>query len=156
MKLLAVLLSSLALTVSTNAQYFSEGWAPGKAAPSKAPETATTTTGYTPQATPTSARPLGLPSIRELLKMADLSNILASGPVVELAARVGINMTDKLAKAQNYWDDRVPLITDDNYGDLIVNETMSEQEEKDRVWFVVMYVFQSIIYCCAILCSWIM
>ena len=74
--------------------------------------------------------------------MFDLSNLLATGPVASLAARAGINITERLAtaKSHKFWDDRVTLIDDDNYGDLIVNETLTKEEEKDRLWFVVMYV----------------
>lgn len=72
--------------------------------------------------------------------MFDLSNLLASGPVASLAARAGINISEKLAevKSRKLWDDRIPLITDDNYEEIIVNEPMTEEEEKDRVWFLVM------------------
>jgi hypothetical protein len=74
--------------------------------------------------------------------MFDLSNLLASGPVASLAARAGINITEKLAevKSRKLWDDRIPLITDENYGELIVNETLTEGEEKNRVWFLVITV----------------
>ena len=74
--------------------------------------------------------------------MLDLTNILASGPVASLAARAGINITEKLAdiKSHKFWDDRVTTIDDDNYEDIIVNEALTEKEEKDRVWFVIMYV----------------
>lgn len=37
------------------------------------------------------------------------------------------------------WDERIQLITDDNYQDLIVNEQLSPKEEKDRAWVVIMY-----------------
>lgn len=71
--------------------------------------------------------------------MLDLSNLLASGPVASLAARAGINISEKLAevKSRKLWDDRIPLVTDDNYEELIVKEPMTEREEKDRVWFLV-------------------
>jgi len=77
--------------------------------------------------------------------MLDLTNLLASGPVASLAARAGINITEKLAviKSRKFWDSRVTLIDDDNYGELVVNETLTEDEEKERVWFVVMYVLLS-------------
>jgi len=80
--------------------------------------------------------------------MFDLTNLLATGPVASLAARVGINITEKLAaaKSRKFWDDRVTLIDDDNYEDLIVNETMTEDEEKVRMWFVVMYVLRHLYF----------
>lgn len=79
--------------------------------------------------------------------MFDLTNLLATGPVVSLAARVGINITEKLAaaKSHKFWDDRVTLIDDDNYEDLIVNETMTKEEETNRIWFVVMYVLRPLV-----------
>jgi len=74
--------------------------------------------------------------------MFDLTNLLASGPVASLAARAGINISEKLAevRSRKLWDDRIPLITDENYEELIVNETLAEAEEKDRVWFLVITV----------------
>ncbi|KIM76429.1 hypothetical protein PILCRDRAFT_12851 [Piloderma croceum F 1598] len=134
MKFLALLLGSLVFAASTNAQYFSAGWAPGKAVPT------TTSTGFDPAgATQASNSKPGRPSLKELSSMFDLTNLLATGPVASLAARVGINITEKLAaaKSRKFWDDRVTLIDDDNYEDLIVNETMTKEEEKDRMWFVV-------------------
>ena len=48
--------------------------------------------------------------------------------------------TEKIIEAQiqeaNKWDRRIPLITDDNYNDLIVN---AEPSMEDEVWFVIMY-----------------
>jgi hypothetical protein len=137
MKILSLLLGSLAFVASVDAQYFSEGWKPGKAVPSKQPSTPSTGATEAPKPTRT-----GRPSLKELSSMLDLSHLLASGPVVSLAARAGINMTEKLAIARShkFWDERITLIDDDNYGDLIVNETMTVEEEKSRVWFLVMYV----------------
>ncbi|KAF8897868.1 hypothetical protein BD779DRAFT_1667782 [Infundibulicybe gibba] len=63
-------------------------------------------------------------------------------PFVSLFARFGVNITERLKDARQaaLWDERVQLITDDNYRDLIVNEELGEQEEKDRVWFLVISV----------------
>jgi hypothetical protein len=136
MKLLAIMLGSLALTTSANANYFSSGWAPGKAVPSKAAPSA----GFVPEATPTSKPTIS--SLKDLSAMFDLTNLLASGPVASLAARAGINISEKLAevRSRKLWDDRIPLVTDENYEELIVNETLAEAEEKDRVWFLVITV----------------
>jgi len=50
----------------------------------------------------------------------------------------GINITQKLLEAEaqqaNMWDRRIPLITDDNYNDLIVN---AEPSSGDEVWFII-------------------
>jgi hypothetical protein len=139
MKFLTLLLGSL-VTASANAQYFSAGWAPGKAVPSSS---ATSSTVFNPPgSTPASKPKAEFPSLKDLTSMLDLTNILASGPVASLAARAGINITQKLAdiKSHKFWDDRVTIIDDDNYEDIIVNEALTEKEEKDRVWFVIMYV----------------
>lgn len=81
-----------------------------------------------------------MPSLKDLSSMFDLSNLLTSGPVAHLAARAGINISEKLAeiKSRKLWDDRIPFITDDNYEELVVNEPMTEKEETDRVWFLIM------------------
>jgi hypothetical protein len=67
--------------------------------------------------------------------------MLSNGPVSQLFNRWGINITERLEAAKantEIWDSRIPLITDDNYNDLIVNEVLTTEEEKDRVWFLVM------------------
>jgi len=53
--------------------------------------------------------------------------------------KVGINVTEKVQNAltTNIWDERVELITDENYKERIVNEPMTEEEEKTRVWVIV-------------------
>lgn len=38
------------------------------------------------------------------------------------------------------WDERIPLITDSNYQDVIVNEELSTEEEEKRVWFLIITV----------------
>lgn len=130
-------MSFLALTITTtNAQYFSSGWTPGQkeapTAPAEAPEPT-----FVPKqpGTQPGAAPAG---------MFDLSRILTSGPVASLFASAGINISEKMDQAlvmNKFWDDRIPLITDDNYGEMIVNETLTEEEEEERVWFLAMYVF---------------
>ena len=126
----------LALLASANAQYFSAGWSPGQKQPD-------------PQQ-PVASKPVSEPakptSLRSLLNFFDTSKILKSGPSVALFNCFGINITERMeaASTAKIWDDRVPLITDDNYDDLIVNEALTEQEEIDRVWIIVMYVFSHI------------
>ena len=126
----------LALLASANAQYFSAGWSPGQKQPD-------------PQQ-PVASKPVSEPakptSLRSLLNFFDTSKILKSGPSVALFNRFGINITERMeaASTAKIWDDRVPLITDDNFDDLIVNEALTEQEEIDRVWIIVMYVFSHI------------
>ena len=72
--------------------------------------------------------------------MLDLTNIFLLPPVVSLAERFGINVTERLAevKARKVWDERIPLITDENYESMVVHEDMTPEEEAERVWFAIM------------------
>jgi len=71
-------------------------------------------------------------------KLGLLDTLLTSGPVGSLLGMAGINMTQKVLEAQekqaNIWDRRIPLITDDNFEDLIANVDPSS---KDEVWFII-------------------
>jgi hypothetical protein len=71
-----------------------------------------------------------------------LEKILSLGPFADLFSSVGVNITEKLAAAaaERALDGRVPLITDENYDEMIVKEALTEEEERDRVWFLVMWV----------------
>jgi hypothetical protein len=129
------ILAVLTFVASIEAQYFSAGWAPGQPIPEEA------------SPLPTSQPEKGaLPSKRispsTIASQFDISKILTSEPVVSLFGRFGINITEKVQAAfeqsKNKWDERIPLITDDNYNDLIVNEPLTEQEEKDRTWIILM------------------
>ncbi|TDL29374.1 hypothetical protein BD410DRAFT_779774 [Rickenella mellea] len=129
MKLPMILLTSLALVSTVHAQYFSEGWKPGKPVSKAAP----TSTGFTPVAT----------STERAKSPFDLSTYLESGPLKALFNRAGVNITEKLDMARELakiWDPRIPFITDDNYEDLIVNEELTIQEEMQRVWVIVITI----------------
>ena len=128
--------SLLALVASANAQYFSAGWSPGQ----KQPEPQQTVAS---EPVPIAAEPVKATTTPlSLLNLFDTTKILTSGPSVALFNRFGINITERMeiASLAKIWDERIPLITDDNYDDLIVNEALTEQEEIDRVWIIVMYV----------------
>jgi hypothetical protein len=125
MRLSAIFLSVLVSTV--HAQYFSEGWSPGKPTTASAPPAPK----FTPGSAPTKS-PVGGGSFFEKL--------LSSEPVAYLLSKAGINITEKILYQPKLWDDRIQLITDSNYNELIVNEPLTEEEEKLRVWFLVMYV----------------
>jgi hypothetical protein len=119
-----------ALLPVVNADYFSDGWKPGQAAKQTTVQDVPT---YTPApAPPEGARP-------SLPKLGLLDTLLTSGPVGSLLGMAGINMTQKVLEAQekqaNIWDRRIPLITDDNFEDLIANVDPSS---KDEVWFIIM------------------
>jgi hypothetical protein len=136
MKVTALGLAFFSLATSAAGQYFSEGWKPGQAVTKSA-------TGYThPSATPSSAAE-ATPTANSKAPF-DFSSILEAGPLKSLFQRVGVNISEKLEAARQsvkFWDDRINLITDDNYNELIVNEKFqSLEEEKNRVWFLVMYV----------------
>ncbi|KAG5648752.1 hypothetical protein DXG03_000099 [Asterophora parasitica] len=133
MKISALSLGLLA--AAANAQYFSEGWAPGKAVP----------TVDTPPTHPTSipqkqAAPAERLTPAKIASWFDLATLLQSAPAVSVFERFGINITERLegaVQAAKIWDDRVTLITDHNYQDVIVNEPLTEQEEQDRTWILV-------------------
>jgi hypothetical protein len=129
-------LGVLALAAAANAQYFSQGWVPGQAvtAESSAPSAA----GGAPPRQNAKAEPAEAFSLSSLF---DMNKVLSSGPVKGLFEKAGINITERLeAQAVSPWDDRVPLITDSNYFDMVVNETLTEEEEEKRVWVIVVYV----------------
>ncbi|KAI9513300.1 hypothetical protein F5148DRAFT_972014 [Russula earlei] len=131
MRLDALALGTLAFVAPSYAQYFSPGWSPGQAIPTDAPSAA----AYEPG---TGTNPLPPPRSGE--SRFSLSYILSNGPVSQLFDRLGINISERLDAAQaglETWDNRIPLVTDDNYNDLIVNEALTTEEEKERVWFII-------------------
>ncbi|KAI0032924.1 hypothetical protein K488DRAFT_70243 [Vararia minispora EC-137] len=139
-----ILLAILAYASAAAAQYFDDGWRPGQ--PFQQP--LTQQAQFQPRgAPPPPAAPThSLPSLSSLSDMFSLENVLASKPSQELFRAFGINITERLAnatKAMQIWDERIPLITDDSYGDMIVNEELSPEEEEKRVWFLIITVSMS-------------
>ena len=134
MRLNTFALASFAFIAPSCAQYFSAGWTPGQAVPTDTPSPPS----FEPETKP-------LPPPRQGESRFSLSRLLSNGGLVSQALdRLGINLTESLeaVKANSeIWDNRIPLITDDNYNDLIVNEVLTTKEEKDRVWFLIMWVF---------------
>ena len=134
-------LAFLTLVGSTQAQYFSKGWTPGQAVHSDVPTASFASAPSQPTetlVTPTvPAKPFSFSNL------FDINNILTSEPAVALFNKFGVNITDKVQTVlqQQLWDNRVTLITDDNFHDLLVNEPMTPEEEKDRVWLLVMCVY---------------
>jgi hypothetical protein len=129
MRLIPLAFAALALVVPSDAQYFSGGWTPGQAVPSLTPDPPS----FNPE-------PASLPPPRQGESRFSLSYLLSAGPAGQLLDRLGINITERLEAARNnseIWDGRVPLITDDNYNDLIVDEVLTEEEEKSRVWLLI-------------------
>ena len=147
MKISAAALSLLALAGFSNAQYFSAGWSPGQKVPAAEPEAATFVPGQSPLPKPTgtAAGEAAAPSQATPFSFAsllDINKLLTTEPAVNLFKSFGINITERVQTvlSQKIWDERVELITDDNYQDLIVNEPLTTQEEKDRLWVIVMSV----------------
>ncbi|KAG6891310.1 hypothetical protein C0992_009191 [Termitomyces sp. T32_za158] len=128
----------LAVT-SVNAQYFSAGWTPGQPVPD--PEL-THAKGSIPQEPGHKVAPQRItPS--SIVNFFDITTLLSSPLSVSLFSKLGINITERLESAlekTKVWDNRVPLITDDNYQDLIINEPLTPQEEQDRTWVIVISV----------------
>lgn len=138
MKLYTLIVTSLCV-VSSNAQYFSAGWTPGAPIPEAQP---------TPRLSPDAA---GAPpaaddstassgSAFSLSNLFDLEKVLTSTPISGMFDKIGVNISERVHKAKaesDFWDDRVPLITDDNYNELIVNEELTPEEEVSRVWWIV-------------------
>ncbi|KAF8969393.1 hypothetical protein BDZ97DRAFT_1795371 [Flammula alnicola] len=136
MKLLSsAALTLLALVGSSNAQYFSAGWSPGQKMQDEA-ATATVVSRPSETAVAPKATPFSFSSL------LDINKLLTSEPAVAIFSKFGVNITERVQAAQDLkiWDERVELITDDNFNDLIVNEPLTEQEEKDRVWIIVISV----------------
>ena len=129
MRLVPLAFAALALVAPTAAQYFSAGWTPGQAVPTVTPDSSS----FDPKSA-------SLPQPRQDESRFSLSYLFSTGPAAQLFNRLGINVTERLEAAKNYseiWDGRVPLITDANYNDLIVNEVLTEEEEKSRVWLLI-------------------
>ena len=128
-------LSLLALLTSARAQYFSEGWDPSKPVP---------TSSYG-KAKPAAAEGEAAASVPEdepltpskLFSYLDTEKLLKTKQAQYLFEKLGMNITEKLDQAKGIWDDRIQLITDDNYEALIVNEPLTEEEESERVWCLV-------------------
>lgn len=129
MKPISLLCAALACAASANADYFSEGWKPGQAA---AP-------------TERAAQPVFTPGVQpeggQAASPFDMSKLLTTGPIGNLLAKAGVNLSQALntsAQLAELWDPRIPLIHDDNYDELIANEPLTPEEEAERTWFLVM------------------
>ena len=131
-------LGALALVGFVSAQYLSKGWTPGQKV-----EEAPTAATYVPGASQTASSggaPAPAATPFSLSSLFSLDKLLTSEPAVKLFNNFGINITERVQHAfpSKLWDDRIELITDDNYNDLIVNEPLTEEEEKERTWIIVM------------------
>ena len=127
------LLSLLSLSA---AEYFSSGWKPG--------QTASAT--INPGATFDPSKPT--PGHESKPTAGALVSLLTGGPIGALLNRAGINVTQKLEEARikedNRWDKRIPLLTDFNYKDIVVQEKLTPDEEFKRIWFIIMFVMHTV------------
>lgn len=92
---------------------------------------------------PPEEKPKAQSFLERLQHAFDLEAILTSGPVVSIAAKAGINITEKVQAAKaaaegSAWNHHIPLITDENYRETIVEEPLSLDELDKRVWFLLM------------------
>ncbi|KAF7302246.1 hypothetical protein MIND_00791600 [Mycena indigotica] len=135
----------LALLTTAHAQYFSEGWKPGQAVTAErgvptGKSGAPLAGGHaSPPGEQIPAQDQAPPEHFSLTDLFDMTKLMNTSTVKGLFAKAGINITAQLqAATATLWDERIPLITDDNYDSLVVNEKFeSMQEEQERVWIVV-------------------
>jgi hypothetical protein len=131
MRLDTLAIAALAFVAPSCAQYFSAGWTPGQAVPTDTPEPTSSSLGA--ETTP-------LPPPLQGQSRFDLSHILSTGPVSRFFNRLGVNITERLEAARAFpeiWDSRIPMVTDDNFNELIVNEELTDEEEKHRMWLLI-------------------
>ncbi|EJD53657.1 hypothetical protein AURDEDRAFT_80183 [Auricularia subglabra TFB-10046 SS5] len=128
---------SLCLAASASASYFSEGWKPGQTtrklnptpAPGFNPPGNRKPPPNAPASTAAATGPAG----------SFWSQLFTTGPLGSLLEKQGVNVTAALEKARKSedWDERIPLIYDETFENVIVNEKLTPEEEKERVWFLV-------------------
>jgi hypothetical protein len=144
MKLLSPLLlfgTLFSFSTSVYAQYYSAGWQPGQGVGREDAGAREWTPGDHPEAHPPPPSETGAAPPAETT--FHWSKILTDGPIGDVLLKIGLNYTAAREEAEhrkaNMWDRRIPLITDENYESLIVDETFSnEEEERERVWFLIM------------------
>ncbi|KAI6127383.1 hypothetical protein EDD16DRAFT_283431 [Pisolithus croceorrhizus] len=127
MRLKALPLGLLVITGVANAQYFSAGWTPGQPIP--------TEPAAAPMSWPHVSQETGSNHASAPSKFLD--EVVTVGPVSAIMSLVGLNIS---GTRDVDWDERIPLISDSNYHDIIVNEELSPEEEGKRVWFLIITV----------------
>ncbi|KAJ3873433.1 hypothetical protein F5051DRAFT_419258 [Lentinula edodes] len=117
----------LGLFSFTNGQYFSEGWKPGQAFTNEPSAPVPSVTSGHVGEEPQSQR----------------GSSLDSSSISSIFAKIGVNISSIASaaglssKAAYPWDPRIPLITDVNYDNIIVNEELTPEEEGNRTWLIV-------------------
>ncbi|KAG8865162.1 hypothetical protein FRB96_000051 [Tulasnella sp. 330] len=84
-------------------------------------------------------------SIFDYIPQFDVETLLTYGPVAKLISKTGVNVTEKFAEAKRAaaatgWHPDIPLITDDNYQEMIMDEKLSAAEMDKRVWIILVSV----------------
>lgn len=148
----ATFLSTLALGLAAPAVHaYTAGWQPGQS--------------YTKYMTSTSSAAFSIPTHAgdkagqtEPFKFSDLTSgkfgveyLLTHGPFARVIERLGFNVTAHLAAAREGMPTRfyteIPLLTDENYEEDLMNEQFSSfEEEEERVWAVMVYVLVVIFF----------
>jgi len=137
---LLLLVALFSLSASVCAQYYSAGWQPGQKVVREEADVREWAPGDHPEGPPPPPADTGAAPPAET--PFHWSKILTEGPIGNALLKVGLNYSAAREEAErrkaNMWDKRIPLITDGNYESLIVNETIStEEEERERVWFLI-------------------
>lgn len=142
----------IALLPATSYAY-TEGWQPGKAYTKYLTSSSSATAGadssiptaaadpsqyYKPAAV---AKPALISSFDDLKRLFSLEEILTKGPISRIAQRFGFNVTAQLEMAREGIPPRfsldIPLLTDANYEEDLLNEQYASPEEEDeRVWAI--------------------
>ena len=135
-----LLLTLFSLSTLVYAQYFSAGWQPDQKVVREDVDTRKWTPGSSPEEDPSSPSDTGATPPTEAF--FHWSKVLTQGLIGDALLKIGLNYTAVREEAErrktNMWDPRIPLITDDNYESIIANETFSsEEEENERVWFLI-------------------
>ncbi|KAJ3760846.1 hypothetical protein EV360DRAFT_93351 [Lentinula raphanica] len=125
-------LSAVLFTLTVNGQYFSEGWKPGQAVTTEA--SAPISSGRPSENNPQESQQGSFSVVDGILNSSSISSLFAKAGVniSSLASAAGLS-----SKPAYPWDTRIPLITDMNFDDMIANEELTDDEEKNRAWLVV-------------------
>lgn len=130
----------LSLALAASANYMSQGWQPGQAVTKKPEPTATP--GFDPAARTGRASDPPKPSGPE---ESFWTKFFTQGALGNLLQSKGVNVSAAIEKSRvsEDWDLRIPIVYDETYHEIITNETLTPEEEHQRVWFIVVCVFHS-------------
>lgn len=122
-----LLLATRAILASA---YYSSGWSPD--------DTKTTAMSSPTPSTEGGAGATPEPAVTGSPFSFDWTDLIKKGPIGDLFKLAGINVTEHLEAAKQRaavkpYDQRVPLITDENYESLIFDPV----DGKDKTWFIV-------------------